>query len=82
MIKDVLNIYKPLGFTPLQAIEQYREINPEYSNVKMGYAGRLDPLAEGVLIVPTGETLKKQKEYMDLDKKYTAKILFGFSTDT
>jgi tRNA pseudouridine55 synthase len=50
-MKEVLNIYKPLGATPLRAIELFKDKNPEYVEAKMTYAGRLDPMAEGVLLV-------------------------------
>lgn len=68
--------------TPLEAIRTFQEKNPEYKELKMSYAGRLDPLAEGVLLVLTGDELKEQKKYWGLDKQYEADILFGFSTDT
>lgn len=48
----------------------------------MGYAGRLDPMAEGVLLILVGDELKNQKEYWALDKEYEAKILLGAETDT
>lgn len=81
-MKKILNIYKPLGMTPLEAIELFRKKNLEYKNIKMGYAGRLDPLAEGVLLVLTGNELKKQNNYFKLNKTYTAEILLGYTTDT
>jgi len=81
-MKKVLNIYKPLGKSPLEAINLFREQNPKYKDVKLGYAGRLDPMAEGVLLVLVGEELKEQKKYWGLDKEYEAEILLGFETDT
>lgn len=78
----VLNLYKPSGFTPLQIIDKFREENPEYQTVKLGYAGRLDPMAEGVLLVLVGEENKKRKEYEDLKKEYAFDVLFGVATDT
>ena len=78
----VLNIYKPLGKSPLETIELFRKQNLKYKNVKLGYAGRLDPMAEGVLLVLIGEELKNQKKYWTLNKKYEAEILLGFETDT
>ncbi|MDX1608278.1 MAG: hypothetical protein R3251_03660 [Candidatus Spechtbacterales bacterium] len=81
-MKKVLNIYKPIGFTPLQAVEKFKEQNPKYKDVKMTYAGRLDPMAEGVLLVLVDKELKEQRKYWELDKEYIADILFGFSTDT
>jgi len=81
-MENIINLYKPQGLTPLQAIKKFKEQNPEYKNIKMGYAGRLDPMAEGVLVVLAGAAVAKQKEYSNLNKEYAAKILFGFETDT
>ena len=44
---------------------------------KVGHAGTLDPLAEGVLIVLTDNDTKKQDSYMKQDKVYEAEILLG-----
>ncbi|MEX0877550.1 MAG: hypothetical protein WDZ40_01645 [Candidatus Spechtbacterales bacterium] len=81
-MEEVLNIYKPAGMTPLEAVKLFREEHPKYDGLKMTYAGRLDPLAEGVLLVLVGDELKQQEKYWDLDKEYEADILFGVSTDT
>ena len=48
----------------------------------MTYAGRLDPMASGVLLALVGEEVKKKEKYLALDKEYTFEVLFGFSTDT
>ncbi len=48
----------------------------------MTYAGRLDPLAEGVLIVLYGDECKNKEKYLKLDKEYEVDVLFGFTTDT
>ncbi len=79
---EILNLYKPLGITPKQAIDRYRSLHPEYKDVKMGYAGRLDPMAEGVLPVLVGEATKHMEEYIGEDKEYIATILFGIATDS
>ncbi|MEK9182368.1 MAG: hypothetical protein AAB781_02125 [Patescibacteria group bacterium] len=81
-MKQVLNIYKKAGETPLEAINRFRAANPEYRNVKITYAGRLDPLAEGVLILLAGDAVYEKEKYLKLDKEYEAEILFGFETDT
>jgi tRNA pseudouridine55 synthase len=81
-MKDILNLYKARGETPLERIERFRKENPEYKNVPLSYAGRLDPMAEGVLVVLAGEANKRRTEYLNLDKEYTFDVLFGFSTDT
>jgi tRNA pseudouridine(55) synthase len=46
------------------------------------YAGRLDPMAEGIVVLLVGEEVKKKDEYLLLEKEYTFDVLFGVSTDT
>lgn len=81
-MKQVLNVYKKVGMTPLEAIKKVREKYPFYKNKKMGYAGRLDPLAEGVLVVLLEDENKKIGQYMGFDKEYNTEILLGFSSDS
>lgn len=78
----IFNIYKPLGKTPLQVLDQLREVKPEFKDEKMLYAGRLDPMAEGVMMVLVGEDRFKRDAYLGIEKEYEATFLFGFSTDT
>ena len=82
IMNAVLNIYKPQGMTPLQAIHAVREMYSAYRNEKMTYAGRLDPMAEGVLLVLVGDAVSEKETYCKLDKAYEADILFGVGTDT
>ncbi|MCX6720304.1 MAG: hypothetical protein NTW11_00645 [Candidatus Staskawiczbacteria bacterium] len=63
-------------------MEGFKVKNPEYLNVPMTYAGRLDPMASGVLVVLAGPEIKNKEKYLALDKEYEFSILFGFSTDT
>ena len=44
---EIILIHKPLGWTPLQAIKEYRKKKEECRERKMSYAGRLDPMARG-----------------------------------
>ncbi|MCL4353962.1 hypothetical protein M1349_00635 [Patescibacteria group bacterium] len=81
-MKKVLELYKPISKTPLETIQQFQKENPEYQDQKLGYAGRLDPMAEGLLLVLVGEECKKRKEYEKLSKIYEFEILLGISTDT
>jgi tRNA pseudouridine55 synthase len=78
----VFNIYKPVGATPLEMIERLRQVRPKLAGVKMTYAGRLDPLAEGVLIILSGPDRFHKPKYLNLDKEYRADICFGITTDT
>lgn len=79
---NTLVIYKENGLTPLQAIEQFRKNNPAYQSVKLAYAGRLDPMAEGLLLLLVGDECKKRKYYERLDKTYQFTTLLGVSTDS
>ena len=79
---NILNIYKPVGISPLDAIKLLKEKYPELKNEKMTYAGRLDPMAEGVLLILAGKTVYEKEKYLKLDKEYEGEILFGFETDT
>ncbi|MBS3093685.1 hypothetical protein J4456_03855 [Candidatus Pacearchaeota archaeon] len=81
-MKFVININKPVGMTPLEAIHAFKEKNPHYRGKKMSYPGRLDPMAEGALILLVDEENKKMTQYMKLDKEYEAEILFGIETDS
>ncbi len=82
MKSEILNIYKPLGLSPLEAINRFLGQNEAYKGLKMTYAGRLDPMAEGVLLALTGEAVHKKDEYLKLEKEYEGEILFGIETDT
>lgn len=73
---------KSVGQTPLQAVEQFRRARPELRGVPMAYAGRLDPMASGKLLVLIGEECKKQKEYFGLDKEYEFEVLLGVASDS
>lgn len=80
-MKRLINLYKPSSTTPLQAIELFKKQNPKYRNQKISYSGRLDPMAQGVLLLLIGDENKKITEYMRLNKEYRAQILIGFETD-
>ena len=82
MKKSVVAVWKMVGMTPLGAIDVFKKDNPSYANDKISYAGRLDPMAEGVLILLIGEENKKRKEYENMKKEYEAEIVFGVTTDT
>lgn len=77
----ILNLYKNLGETPLECLHRYREEHPEFKETKMTYLGRLDPMAEGLLLVLAGNTKDKEK-YLAWDKTYEFEVLWGFESDT
>ncbi len=48
----------------------------------MAYAGRLDPMAQGKMLILAGEACKEREKYLSLDKEYLFEILLGFSSDS
>jgi len=79
---DVIPIYKPEGLTPLELIKHFQKVFPQYSQEKISVAGRLDPMASGLLILLVGAANKKREYYQSLDKTYQFTLLTGLTTDT
>lgn len=75
-------IRKNVGETPLEAMEAWRTRESVGKYVPLAYAGRLDPMASGALIVLIGDECKRQKSYQGFDKEYRFEVLVGFSSDT
>lgn len=81
-MEQVLEIYKNRGETPLMALERARKEHGILESVPMTYAGRLDPMAEGLMLVLVGEACKTKDQYNALGKTYEFELLSGMSTDT
>ncbi len=77
----ILELYKKRGETPLECMNRFKGDNSGYDE-KMTYAGRLDPMAEGLLLAITGSDIIHKTDYLNLDKEYEMDVLFGFSTDS
>lgn len=71
---------KKISQTPLECIKEFREENPNLASVKISYAGRLDPLAKGKLLVLLGKENKNRIKYENFSKEYVFKVLPFFST--
>ncbi|MEK7644745.1 MAG: hypothetical protein AAB391_00265 [Patescibacteria group bacterium] len=83
-------INKKLGETPLKCLERFCAERAAVGKVAFAdarsmpftYAGRLDPMAEGLLVVLAGEECKQKEKYLGLDKVYETEFLLGVETDT
>ena len=75
----ILNVYKPVNWTSFDVVAKLRGI---LGTKKIGHAGTLDPLADGVLIVLTDKDTKKQDELMYTNKEYIAKVALGLDSDS
>lgn len=73
---------KPITKTPLEMLNKLREQKPELKDAKLAYAGRLDPMARGLLVVLVDEECKNRDHFQGLDKTYEFEVLFGVKTDT
>ncbi len=73
--------YKPLGVSPLYLIEELKK-KDVWKKEKIAYAGRLDPMAEGLVLLVYGKDLSSFHEHLKYDKEYEGSILFGLSTDS
>ena len=72
-------IEKPIGKTPLDMVKLYQTENPAK---KYSFAGRLDPMARGTMIILEGEECKQQDIFCQSRKVYEFTILWGCQTDT
>lgn len=75
-------INKELGKTPLEALSDFRNKKNKLKNVSLSYVGRLDPMAEGKMIIISGEENKNREKYLNFDKEYIAEFVIGASTDS
>ena len=54
-MNGILVVNKPKGYTSRDIVNI---ISKKFNTKKVGHTGTLDPLAEGVLVVPIGRALK------------------------
>lgn len=74
---------KAVGQTPLEVVEFWRSSQGDsLKGIPLAYAGRLDPMASGTLLILIGDECKNQAAYHGLDKTYTIEVLFGTESDT
>jgi len=74
-----INIFKPKGFTSTYCLNV---IKSKFKIKKLGHAGTLDPLAEGILPVAIGEATKSIPYLADVKKTYFFEAVWGKETST
>jgi len=78
-----LLINKPLRWTSFDVVKKIRNklrTALQVKKIKVGHAGTLDPLADGLLIVCTGKFTKRINEFQAREKEYTAEFTLGATT--
>lgn len=80
---EVLLVNKPLNWTSFDVVNKLRytiKHRLSVKKIKVGHAGTLDPLADGLLIICTGKQTKSIESYMGLEKVYSGIIRLGATT--
>ena len=80
---QVLLFNKPLGWSSFDVVKKVRGIIKSSKNIrkiKVGHAGTLVPLADGLLIICTGKFTKRIDEIQGQKKVYTGEITLGATT--
>lgn len=80
---EIFYIDKPLQWTSFAVVKKIRSCLRSHlgtSNVRVGHAGTLDPLASGVLIVCTGRKTKMIEQLQGGVKEYIAHVRVGQTT--
>ncbi len=79
-MSNIFVVNKPQGPTSFQIIAEIKKITGEQ---KVGHAGTLDPLAEGVLVVGVGREATRQiNSIVQSDKEYLAELELGKTSTT
>lgn len=79
----VLVVDKPWRWTSADVIRKIKFAAIRHfgkKNLKVGHAGTLDPLADGVLLVCIGAATRRAEEYQRHDKEYLCELVFGATT--
>lgn len=77
-MNGVLVVDKPKGLTSRDVVNI---ICKKFNTKKVGHTGTLDPIAEGVLVVPMGRALKISELLTSERKEYIARVILGYETD-
>lgn len=79
---DILVVEKKPGETMGQLITRVRSSLEIPLDIKMTFAGRLDPLAGGLILLLRGEKRYEKDAFLALTKTYSFDIIFDVKTDT
>lgn len=77
-MNGILIVNKPQNYTSRDIVNI---ISKKLNTKKVGHTGTLDPIAEGLLVVPIGRALKISELLTSEKKEYIAKVILGYETD-
>jgi tRNA U55 pseudouridine synthase TruB len=78
----IIQFDKRIGETMDEMIRRFRQEHFIDDKIKVAYAGRLDPLAFGKIILLTDKDIYNKEKYCGKDKTYTCMIVHSIQTDT
>lgn len=78
-MQGLILLDKPENITSFGAVARIKRMASEK---RVGHTGTLDPMATGVLPVLLGRATALSGLLLDADKRYTAKVRLGVTTDT
>ena len=78
-MNGILLVNKPKDYTSRDIVNI---ISKKLNTKKVGHTGTLDPIAEGVLVLCIGSSLKLVEILTNHDKEYIAELIVGYETDT
>ncbi len=79
-INGFLNLHKPAGITSMDAVRRVKRVTGQRR--KVGHAGTLDPLAEGVLPICFGQATRLMEMVVSGWKRYRMTVRLGAASNT
>ncbi len=82
---SLMLVNKPLEWTSFDVVNKIRytlKYHFKVKKIKVGHAGTLDPLADGLLLVCTGKGTKQIDNFQGMPKTYTGSVKLGCTTKT
>ena len=79
-VHGFLNLYKPAGIASMEAVRRVKRITGQRK--KVGHAGTLDPLAEGVLPICFGQATRLMEQVVAGRKRYRMTVRLGATSTT
>ncbi len=79
----VIPLFKPLKWTSADAVRKVKFMLVRHfrnKSLKVGHAGTLDPLAQGVLLICVGKATKLAEKLQCESKEYIAQVTVGATT--
>lgn len=82
-MKGIFAVNKPKGPTSYAIVAKIKRLIGGGKKEKVGHAGTLDPLAEGVLVIAVGREFTKQiSQVVEKEKEYLADVMLGITSVT